>query len=107
MGFGVVLMAAQLSAPAPASGPAVPPAHLILNSPRCPPPVTFALVSLFPGAPSRPLEGAVLGADACGCSMSARRLATPPGASVGRGASPPPLPGGLPQDPARTVNTFA
>ena len=40
-------------------------------------------------------------------SAPGRGAGTPPGASVGRGASPPPLPGGLTQDPAGTANTFA
>ncbi|CAI9156921.1 unnamed protein product [Rangifer tarandus platyrhynchus] len=65
------LMAAQLSAPAPARGPAVLPAHLTLSP--SPPPTRCPLVTLLPGAPSRPREGAVLGADASGCSMSERR----------------------------------
>ena len=65
-----------------------------------PHPVTFALVTLLPGTPSR-------------TGRALPSVLTPPGApfrSVGvgrKGASPPPLPGGLPQDPARTANTFA
>lgn len=80
------------SAPAPARGPTVPPAHLTPHPPQPPgdcPGDPGASPSWPPGALSSVLTPP----------------GAPPGASVGRGASPPPLRRPS-QDPARTADTF-